>query len=171
MGAKPLGLGFRFGLIRASSSRPNRKPNPTFFQKADILFKAINRKNISCKRYSLSCSGLCQTYRCKQNAVFQSLCRVFHDCYSSKFFLFIALHLMQNPIGWCCDWLKITELAQGFTDRHSIECLARDILHQVQGGFSVFVLSVATGCDNSSLLWPEQNPEMLNLPLSKINIF
>ena len=27
------------------------------------------------------------------------------------FFLFIALHLMQNPIGWCCGWLKIPELA------------------------------------------------------------
>ena len=55
------------------------KPNPTFFQKADILFKAINRKNISCKRYSLSFSGLCQTYRCKQDSIFQSSCRVFHD--------------------------------------------------------------------------------------------
>ena len=28
------------------------------------------------------------------------------------FFLFIALHLMQNPIGWCCGWLKIPELAR-----------------------------------------------------------
>ena len=61
------------------------------------------------------------------------------------FFLFIALCLMQNPIGWCRVWLEITELAQGFSDSHSIKCLIRDILHQVQGVFSVFVLSVATG--------------------------
>ena len=58
------------------------------------------------------------------------------------FFLFIALCLMQNPIGWCCGWLEITELAQGFSDRHGIKCLARDILHQVQGVFSVFVFHI-----------------------------
>ena len=99
MGAKPLVLGFRFGLIRASSKRPNRKPNPTFFQKANILFKAINRKNISGKRYNLSFSGLYQIYRCKQNAVIHSSCGTFHNCHSSKFFLVIALRLMLNPIG------------------------------------------------------------------------
>ena len=75
------------------------KPNTTFFQKANILFKAINRKNIFCKRYSLSFSGLYQSYRCKQNAVIHSSCGTFHNCHSSKFFLFIALRLMQNPIG------------------------------------------------------------------------
>ena len=36
------------------------------------------------------------------------------------YFLFIASHLMQNPIGCCYGWLKIAELAQGFTDSHSI---------------------------------------------------
>ena len=29
------------------------------------------------------------------------------------FFLFIALRLMLNPQGCCCDWLKIPELARG----------------------------------------------------------
>ena len=33
---------FRFGLIRASSYRLNRKPDTTFFHKVAILFKAIN---------------------------------------------------------------------------------------------------------------------------------
>ena len=76
------------------------KPNTTFFQKANILFKAINRKNISCKRYSLSFSGLYQTYRCIRNAVSQSLYRIFHNISSrTVVFLFIALRLMQNPIG------------------------------------------------------------------------
>ena len=35
---------FRFCLIRASSYRPKRKSDTTFFQNAAILFKAINRK-------------------------------------------------------------------------------------------------------------------------------
>ena len=91
-GAKPLVLGFRFGLIRASSYRPNRKPNPTFFQKANILFKAINRKNISCKRYSLSFSGLYQSYRYKRNAVFQSSYRIFRDV-SSRTVVFSVYRL------------------------------------------------------------------------------
>ena len=73
--------------------RMGAKPNPTFFQKANILFKAINRKNISCKRYSLYCSELCQTYRCKQNAVFQSSCRVFHDV-SSRTVVFSVYRLV-----------------------------------------------------------------------------
>ena len=60
------------------------------------------------------------------------------------FFLFIALRLMQNPIGWWCDWLEITELTQGFSDRHGIKCLARDILHQAQGVFPVFVFLTKT---------------------------
>ena len=38
-------LCFRLGLIRASSERPNQKPNTTFLQKVTILAKAINRKN------------------------------------------------------------------------------------------------------------------------------
>ena len=45
MGGRALVSAFRFGLIRASSKSPNRKSITTFFQKAPILFKAINLKN------------------------------------------------------------------------------------------------------------------------------
>ena len=43
-GGRALVSVFRFGLIRASSYRPKRKSDTTFFQNAAILFKAINRK-------------------------------------------------------------------------------------------------------------------------------
>ena len=46
MGGRALVSAFRFGLIRASSKSPNRKSITTFFQKAPILFKAINLKNL-----------------------------------------------------------------------------------------------------------------------------
>ena len=35
-------------------------------------------------------------------------------------FLFIALRWMQDPEGWWCGWLKISKLAWGFSDGHSI---------------------------------------------------
>ena len=73
--------------------RMGAKPNPTFFQKANILFKAINRKNISSKRYSLSFSGLYQSYRCKQNAVIHSSYRIFRDL-SSRTVFFSVYRLM-----------------------------------------------------------------------------
>ena len=57
-----------------------------------------------------------------------------------------------SPCAWCktrqgdavAGW-KYSSLLGGFSDGHSIKCLVRDILHQAQGGFYVFVLSVATG--------------------------
>ena len=52
---------------------------------------------------------------------------------------------MQNPIGWCCDWLKIPQLARGILSQSLYQWLVRAILHQAQGVFPVFVLSVATG--------------------------
>ena len=57
-----------------------------------ILFKAINRKNISCKRYSLSFSGSHQTYRCKQNAVIHCSYRIFRDV-SSRTVVFSVYRL------------------------------------------------------------------------------
>ena len=55
------------------------------------------------------------------------------------YFLFIALCLMQNPIGWCCDWLKIPELARRILSQSQYQWLVRAILHQAQGVFPVFV--------------------------------
>ena len=60
------------------------------------------------------------------------------------FFLFIALCLMQNPIGWCCDWLKIPELARGILSQSQYQWLVRAILHQAQGVFPVFVFLAKT---------------------------
>ena len=60
------------------------------------------------------------------------------------FFLFIALRLMQNPIGWCCDWLKIPELARGILSQSQYQWLVRAILHQAQGVFPVFVFLAKT---------------------------
>ena len=60
------------------------------------------------------------------------------------FFLFIALCLMQNPIGWCCDWLKIPELARGILSQSQYQWLVRAILHQAQGVFPVFVFIAKT---------------------------
>ena len=57
----------------------------------------------------------------------------------ASFFLFIAFRLMQNPIGWCCDWLKIPELARGILSQSQYQWLVRAILHQAQGVFPVFV--------------------------------
>ena len=58
------------------------------------------------------------------------------------FFLFIALRLMQNPIGLCCDWLKIPELARGILSQSQYQWLVRAILHQAQGVFPVFVFHI-----------------------------
>ena len=58
---------------------------------------------------------------------------------TAAFYLFIALHLMQNPIGWCCGWLKIPELAREIFRRAQYQWLGRAILHQAQGVFPVFV--------------------------------
>ena len=44
---------------------------------------------------------------------------LFYYCYRSLF-LFIALCLMLDPTGWCCGWLKIRELAHGFSASHSV---------------------------------------------------
>ena len=60
------------------------------------------------------------------------------------FFLFIALRLMLNPIGWCCDWLKIPELARGIFSQSQYQWLVRAILHQAQGVFPVFVFLAKT---------------------------
>ena len=60
------------------------------------------------------------------------------------FFLFIALRLMQNPIGWCCDWLKIPELARGILSQSQYQWLVRAILLQAQGVFPVFVFLAKT---------------------------
>ena len=60
------------------------------------------------------------------------------------FFLFIALRLMLNPIGWCCDWLKIPELARGILSQSQYQWLVRAILHQAQGVFPVFVFLAKT---------------------------
>ena len=60
------------------------------------------------------------------------------------FFLFIALRLMQNPIGWCCDWLKIPELARGILSQSQYQWLVRAILHLAQGVFPVFVFLAKT---------------------------
>ena len=46
---------------------------------------------------------------------------------------------MQNPIGWCCDWLKIPELARRILSQSQYQWLVRAILHQAQGVFPVFV--------------------------------
>ena len=60
------------------------------------------------------------------------------------FFLFIALRLMQNPIGWCCGWLKNSELARRIFRRPQHQWLVRAILHQAQGVFPVFVFLAKT---------------------------
>lgn len=45
---------------------------------------------------------------------------VFHDCHVGMvYFLFIALCLMQNPIGCWCSCLRIAELAQEFSDNYT----------------------------------------------------
>ena len=51
---------------------------------------------------------------------------------------------MQNPIGWCCDWLKIPELARGILSQSQYQWLVRAILHQAQGVFPVFVFLAKT---------------------------
>ena len=50
---------------------------------------------------------------------------LYAECYiivaeGNVFLLFSALWLMQNPKGWWCSRLKISELAQGFSDCCSI---------------------------------------------------
>ena len=66
-----------------------------------MMNKRKQEKPVSCEIYSLSFSRLYQSYCCKRNAVFQSSCRVSHEVPSrTDVFLFIALRLMQNPIGW-----------------------------------------------------------------------
>ncbi|MDY4873718.1 MAG: hypothetical protein SO133_02495, partial [Alloprevotella sp.] len=66
------------------------------------------------------------------------------DCHSSKFFLFIALRVMQKPRGCYSDWLKITELARGILSQSQYQWLVRAILHQAQGVFPVFVFLAKT---------------------------
>ena len=68
----------------------------------------------------------------------------FYMIVTEEFFWFIALWLMHNPLGWCCSWLKISELARGIFRRLQHQCLVRDILHQAQGVFPVFVFLTKT---------------------------
>ena len=45
---------------------------------------------------------------------------------------------------WCCDWLKIPELARGIFSQSQYQWLVRAILHQAQGVFPVFVFLAKT---------------------------
>ena len=47
----------------------------------------------------------------------------------------------RQPRQFFYGWLKISELALGIFRRPQHQCLTRDILHQAQGGFYVFVFS------------------------------
>ena len=69
------------------------------------------------------------------------------------FFLFIALRLMLNPKGWCCDWLKIPELARGILSQSQYQWLVRAILHQAQGVFPGFVFLAKTRVSWCSIIY------------------
>ena len=60
---------------------------------------------------------------------------------------------MQNPIGWCCDWLKIPELARGILSQSQYQWLVRAILHQAQGVFPVFVFLAKTRVSWCSIIY------------------
>ena len=67
----------------------------------------------------------------------ETMCLLWDNVY----FLFIALRLMQNPVGWWWSGLKISELAQGFSDGCAIHGSQRH-LHQAQGVYLGFCESV-----------------------------
>ena len=80
----------------------------------------------------------------------ETMCLLWEKVY----FLFIALRLMRKPVGWWCSGLKISELAQGFSDGYAINGSQRHS-HQQQGGYlgfcqSVLALSMSAGivCGN-----------------------
>ena len=99
-GGKAPGVRLSLWSYKSKLLTPKPKPNPTFFQKADILFKAINRKNISGKRYSLSIQD-CTRLTAANGMLFSILLTEYSVMFPAEqlFFLFIALRLMLNPKG------------------------------------------------------------------------
>ena len=58
---------------------------------------------------------------------------------------------MQNPTGWCCGWLKIRELAHGFSVSYSINVSPETFCIKRKGFIWVFVIPADTGFSDNTI--------------------
>ena len=69
-------------------------------------------------------------------------------------------------MGWWCDWQKISKLAWGISRRAQHQWIARDIMHQSQGVYYVFVLQPISTSNSVQSVQSvvEYNPKDRNSP-------
>ena len=113
MAAAPLLWCFRFGLIRASSSRPTDSIPRAFFQKAAILFKAISRNKpfngsaMNSPPTPPYCGSVAAALHLMNSQIRCGSCR-------EKFFSVYRLAMDATRQGGWCGRLKIRSLLGNF---------------------------------------------------------